>query len=286
MTVSHPVKQFFRSCCFEPLIICLILLWSFITAAAQANQTNVRFTEANVNDSAQLSFSVPFMSYKGRGVDLPVGLTYSSDVWNIEHYGTVHVLGAIRQSVTEAVYAKHSIAGWRSTLDLPVIEFPKSSVVYDYLGRASSGSSGGQCAPFRIAEVYIHMPDGSTHTLRKSDQPYNSPSSVDMTGTFYAIDGSRMKFVANGTANTGTIYMPDGSYYTIGTSTSTLTDRNDPAVDRHLEPADHQSTAHKPDRGNDNNGEPAWTQRREPGRLSDISTQMGIPGRYAYTRRV
>lgn len=215
------------------LFAILFVLASSGVVNAQADQSNVRFTEGNFNDSGSLSLSVPLGSYQGRGLNLPVALSYSSDVWNIEHLGKVQrqVSGyscCITQSVTKAIYAKHSTSGWRSSLALPTIEFPKTNAGYDYKGKSYEvpGGSGAGCFNYRIREVYIHMPDGSTYTLRKSDQPSNSPNSVDMSGTFYAVDSSRIRFDANGTADTGTIYMPDGTRYVLGHPTSSIIDHN------------------------------------------------------------
>jgi RHS repeat-associated protein len=187
--------------------------------------TNVRFTQGDVNESATLSLGVPIGSYKGRGIDLPISLTYSSSVWNIEHLADVYNHNTysynFKQSITQAEFAKFSTSGWKSALDLPIIEFPKSNEQYDYKGKPSTTA----CSPYRVAHVTIHMPDGSTHELRKSDTPHTL-GYVDMSGTFYAVDGSRIRFDANGTANTGTIYMPDGTRYVLGSTTSYIIDRN------------------------------------------------------------
>lgn len=209
-------------------ILAIFLLLAFTNALhAQADQTNVRFTQGSVNESAQMSLGVPIMSYKGRGIDLPVSLNYSANVWNIEHLGTVHPISGITQSVTQAIFSKDAVAGWKSSLALPIIEWPKWETAYDYKGKAVSYPQPS-CFNFRIREVYIHMPDGSTHALRKSDLPFNNssgPGSVDMSGTFYAIDGSRMRFDATG-ANTGTIYTPDGTRYVLGNPYSSIIDRH------------------------------------------------------------
>lgn len=49
--------------------------------------------------------------------------------------------------------------------------------------------------------------------------------SVDTSGTFYAVDGSRMRYDSTGT-DTGTLYLPDGTKYVLGHPTSSITDRN------------------------------------------------------------
>ena len=194
-------------------------------ARAQSDGTNVRFTQAETNDGANVSLSVPLATYPGRGLSLPVSLSYSSSVWRIDHLKSVKNFVVapppyyVKQSVTQALYAEHSKAGWKSALDLPKIEWPKQDEIFDYKGKPATC-----CWDYRIARVTIHMPDGSSHQFRKSDRFYNS-SYVDTFGTFYAVDGSRMRYDSTG-IDTGTLFMPDGTRYVLGHPTSYLIDRN------------------------------------------------------------
>ena len=194
-------------------------------AESQGDGTNVRFTQGHVNETATVSLSVPIATFPGRGLDLPINLSYSSSVWRIDHMRAVRNSIVVphpyyvKQSVTQALYAEHSKGGWKSTLDLPRIEWPKSDEIYDYKGQPASC-----CWNYRTARVTIHMPDGSTHELRKSDRFYIS-SQVDRSGTFYAVDGSRMRFDSTG-VDTGTLFMPDGKRYVLGHPTSYIIDRH------------------------------------------------------------
>ena len=52
----------------------------------------------------------------------------------------------------------------------------------------------------------------------KQDAVYQDGGVIDMVGTFYAVDGSRMRYDSTG-QNTGTLYLPDGTRYILGTST-------------------------------------------------------------------
>jgi RHS repeat-associated protein len=192
---------------------------------AQGDSTNVRFTQGQVNESATMSLSVPIATFPGRGLDLPISLSYSSAVWRIDHMTAVrnYIVAPppyyTKQSVTQALYAEHSKAGWKSALDLPRIEWPKQDEIYSYDGRpATSGWN------YRIPRVTIHMPDGSVVEFRKSDRFYISPE-IDMTGTFWAVDGSRMRFDSTG-VDTGTLFMPDGTRYVLGHPNSYVIDRH------------------------------------------------------------
>ncbi|HUR98219.1 MAG TPA: RHS repeat-associated core domain-containing protein [Pyrinomonadaceae bacterium] len=204
-------------------VFCLLSLVAY--AQSQSDQTNVRFTQGQVNESATVAISVPIAAFPGRGLNLPIGLSYSSSVWRIDHMKSVNNFIVapppyyVKQSVTQALYAEHSKAGWKSTLDLPQIEWPKSDEIYAYDGKPASC-----CWSYRIARVTIHMPDGSAHEFRKSDHFYIS-SQVDMTGTFYAVDGSRMRYDSTG-ADTGTLFMPDGTRYVLEHPNPYLIDRH------------------------------------------------------------
>lgn len=206
------------------LLLCLAICTRL--AQGQSSDPDVRFSQGDINDSAMLSLTVPLGKLKGRELDLPISLSYSSMVWRIDQLGKIANLDlSATQSVTQAIYAEHSISGWKSTLDLPKIEFPKQSDTYDYRAKPYPTSTlFNGCFGYRIPRVYIHMPDGSTHEMRKSDSPYLSLS-IDMLGTFYAVDGSRLRYDSTG-VDTGTLYMPDGTRYVLGHPTSSIIDRN------------------------------------------------------------
>ena len=205
------------------IFIFLVLFVAY--AHSQSDQTNVRFTQGQVNESAAVSLSVPIATFPGRGLNLPIGLSYSSSVWRIDHMKSVNNFIVapppyyVKQSVTQALYAEHSKAGWKSTLDLPQIEWPKPDEIYAYDGKPASC-----CWNYRMARLTIHMPDGSSHEFRKSDRFYISLQ-VDVIGTFYAVDGSRMRYDSTG-IDTGTLFMPDGTRYVLEHPNAYLIDRH------------------------------------------------------------
>src|SRR5262249_48599003 len=149
-------------------------------------------------------------TYPGRGnTTVPVRLTYSSRVWRIGTLNTIlNNQWAKYQTITEAIYAENTVAGWKSSLDLPIIEWPRSDDTYYYTGKPFCHVCDSNLRQFRVARVYITMPDGTKHELRKSDQPYEG--AIDMFGSFYAVDGSRLRYDSAG-QNTGTLFLPDGT---------------------------------------------------------------------------
>src|SRR5205085_2249296 len=120
------------------------------------------------------------------------------------------------QSVAEAIYAEHSISGWKTSLDIPEIEWPKPDDTYYYTGKPFCSACGSGLAQFRVKRMYVHMPDGSTHELRAGDQPFQG-ASIQKTGTFYAVDGSRLRYDGSGVDSSdnsiGTLYLSDGTRY-------------------------------------------------------------------------
>ena len=127
--------------------------------------------------------------------------------------------------MTQAIYSEYSTAGWKSSLDLPKIEFPKLTDTYYYSGGEYCYACGSDFRKFRVAKVTVHLPDGSAHELRKTDIPYQDSGYVDMSGNFYAVDSSRLRYESTG-ADTGTLYLPDGTRYVLGHPFSYIIDRN------------------------------------------------------------
>ena len=153
-------------------------------------------------------------SYPGRGTaNMSVNLTYTSRVWRIGPITTIlNNQWSKYQTITEAIYAENSVSGWRSSMDLPIIEWPRTDDTYYYTGKPFCHVCGSSSRQFRVARVYIILPDGSKHELRKGDQPYEG--AIDMFGTFYAVDGSRLRYDSTG-QSTGTLYFPDGTRYVL-----------------------------------------------------------------------
>ena len=189
-------------------------------------QQNIQFSQGKVDEGMSHSIGVPLGQYKGRGIGLPVTLNYSSNVWRIDNINTVvNSQFAALQTMTQAVYAEHSTSGWKSSLDLPKIEWPKLTDTYYFSGKAYCYACASGTVKFRVARVTVHMPDGSSHELRRTDVPYQDQGSIDMNGTFYAVDGSRMRYDSFDASN-GILYAPDGTRYVLGQPMSYVIDRN------------------------------------------------------------
>ena len=200
--------------CVSAIVVVLI-------ATFPASAQHIQFTQGSVGSGLENTIEIPLRSYPGRGISLPVTLKYSSRVWRIGYLSTVN--NGQYQSIGEAVYSEYSTAGWMTTLDLPVIEWPKNTDTYYYTGKPFCHVCDSNLRQFRVARLFLHMPDGSTHEMRKSDVPYEGP--IQMTGTFYAVDGSRLRYDSTG-QSTGTLYLPNGTRYELNGATSKYIDAN------------------------------------------------------------
>src|SRR5437016_11854530 len=94
---------------------------------------NIQFTQGSVGSGLDNTVQIPIIGYPGRGASLPVTLYYSSRVWRIGHLGTVN--NGNYQTIAEAIYAQYSISGWKTSLDLPTVEWPKEDDQYYYSGQ-------------------------------------------------------------------------------------------------------------------------------------------------------
>src|SRR5258708_25939944 len=187
-----PMKRLFprRLLLAASRVVCCCA-WSLIYLVRFCSSSQAKPAEFTQNSkgSNSVTMQVPLGNYPGRGVSLPIGLNYwSQGLWRIGFINSVSVNidgSTVRQSVAEAIYAEHSTAGWTVSLEVPQVEWPKQNDVYWYTGKPYAR---GTVYPytFRVARVFIHMPDGSTHKLRKADQAYQDNHLSDMSGTSYA----------------------------------------------------------------------------------------------------
>jgi YD repeat-containing protein len=201
----------------------LLLIGLLVCSAAAQNFPTAQFTQGQTGTNT-MTFQVPLGSMPGRGTSLPINLNYNSRVWRLGFAKRIYWTYGGYNSLAEAIYSEYATAGWTTSLDVPVVEWPKNNDVFWYNGKEYSY---GTVYPytFRIARVFIHMPDGSSHELRKQDAVQQDTGAPDMSGTFYAVDGSRMRYDASGASN-GVLYLGDGTRYNITPSTTQYIDRN------------------------------------------------------------
>ncbi len=176
--------------------------------------------------SLSLNIQITLGGYNGRGGStLPVALRYSSKVWRLEYQDfkppcapPPGLCDDITYTMLNAVYGDPNYdrmsAGWSNTLELPyVISEPEWYVItgepcdYDKCGETGTDRN-------YIRRLRLRMPDGSTHEMRADDNIYYYTQQPTYPLTYYAVDGSHIRYVATGDVNAqATIYLPDGSRY-------------------------------------------------------------------------
>jgi len=198
----------------------LLLVAGFLsTATVNAQNGNVAYPENSIDSrmrtsmhvdpiSGALQFQITLGNYPGRaGAGLPIVLNYSSKLWRLEHistFGGCDQWGYCYPQVSdyEAYFAESSAAGWTSNLDWFIWPSGASPIqTYDSLGRPADNM--GQ---WQAARMFVRLPDGSKHELRRDDSYW---SGYQPSGIYYAVDGSRLRYHTD----TQTLWLPDGSRY-------------------------------------------------------------------------
>lgn len=206
------------------LVLVLLLCLSFRAALAQNVQYTNKTTDLGMRSTQRVNpitraveFQVPLGNYTGRsGLDVPVVLSYSSKVWEVKYQGynpgSPPPHGGMQPfTIVTADYAKHSVAGWTSSVGFPVIDPDVGNQIYHPSGFPNvSGDCTFGC--YMVDRKLVWMPDGSGHELRATDQPrlFTAPP----PDNFYSVDGTRMRYQAS----TNILYLADGSQYQFGTS--------------------------------------------------------------------
>lgn len=173
-------------------------------------------SNARVNPSTlAMELSIPIADLPGRGsATMPLVFNYSSKVWQIRAIGAFRTNGGERTEASP-VYSDDSMAGWTSSYYIPTID----TIVepYDCRGNATGDTTvlPEDCygTYYYVKRIRAKLPDGSTHELRKDDRIHTTPNGVmDKTGTFYAVDGTRVRLEWGATGDS-TLFLPDGGRY-------------------------------------------------------------------------
>ena len=109
------------------LAAAVLVMTTIIGGVASAQ--NIQFTQGSVGSGLENSLTVPIRTYPGRGAtSLPINLYYSSKVWRMKHvYTPAYSWGECGNSVVETRFGEYSTAGWKTSLDIPGLEWPDLS---------------------------------------------------------------------------------------------------------------------------------------------------------------
>ncbi|HNU09028.1 MAG TPA: RHS repeat protein, partial [Pyrinomonadaceae bacterium] len=243
------------SLCARLILSVITGLLAFIVVGAQNirdtsySPDNALKSNARVNPSTlAMELSIPLGGYRGRaGNGLPIEISYSSKVWEMANIGLWQSFTGDTITGVRPMFAKRSAAGWSSGLGTPRIDYSYSlyqgttqDVIYE--GQTYSPAPWENPTPenplYYMKRLRVQMPDGSSHEFRASDAAIECGSvitgcsSLDWTGTYLSVDGSKMRLESG--SSSSTLYLPDGSYYLFGppesgnagTPAHTFRDRN------------------------------------------------------------
>jgi hypothetical protein len=239
------------------IIPALIILGIFTTVFAQQHTENKADQtlrgSGRVNPSTLgMEFDLPLGSYPGRGINVPISLSYSSKVWRMDNTGSyaIPVSGGTNRCVVgnEARFAEHSASGWTTSMQEVYVEytgyddrfngegFPLTTAIECIPGGSTNNGYGSY-----VRRIQLHLPSGESHELRMDEQPLfydrsgycgdpNAPCSnnpeipANWNGWYYAVDGSNLRYFEDRTNNTYILQFPDGSKYNFNQNTETSSD--------------------------------------------------------------
>jgi hypothetical protein len=237
----------------------LLILLLFISAFGQSVQHTENKADQALRGSGRVNPStlgmeidIPLGSYPGRGINVPISLSYSSKLWRMEytHSDPGGIITGGCRAINSARYSENSASGWTTSLAVPYIEYVGKDNLYDSDGFPLGSQDQTLCDPTAppnyaqnayIRRLSIHLPGGETHELRADDTPViYSPSSMcppangyscdpnsywlqeNWNRIFYAVDGSNIKYIEDSNSNTYRLLMPDGSYYDFANTESSV----------------------------------------------------------------
>lgn len=197
----------------------LIAVGFFLTTSAVAqvkqytdNKSDLTLrSEAHIDPSALgMSLEIPLGGAPGRaGASVPVSIRYSSKLWRLK-YTNWWPGFFLDKTWTKPKFSENAWSGWSSSLDPPWIEYTGMSQGFESDGSSYSDNPNAEHNGFwRVLRIQLHLPDGSSHELRKSDAPTADELPDLYTGTFHSVDGSQLRFEADSRV----LYLPDGSRY-------------------------------------------------------------------------
>lgn len=239
--MNKTIKSIFHRNLLMTLAFFTVIVFGGVSGAfAQYENTkgkadqNLR-SNARINPSTlAMELAIPIADMPGRGgASMPLVLNYSSKVWRLQATAT-NIGYNSNETEVRPVYSEEAMAGWTSSYYIPKID----TVVepYDCKGNAMGDGSvmPTGCGSYQyVKRIRITLPDGSSHELRKDDLVHaTSNTTMDKTGTFYAVDGTRVR-LEWGSQGESTLYLPDGGRYFFDSSLNCYKyiDRNGNALD-------------------------------------------------------
>jgi RHS repeat-associated protein len=229
------------------MLLCLLgfcsILFSTTIAFGQQSTKNspdqMLRSNGRVNPSSLgMEMSIPLGSYPARGINLPLSLSYSSKLWRFDQHSSVKLNNGTSNVYVIPRYSENAASGWTTSLSQPFIEYTGMYNLFDDYGRPLQEvySQGQQTPPGEnyIRRLTAHLPGGESHELIAQHDPIPVPTlgqgvpASAWEGTFYATDGSGIKYVQDSANQVFRLWMPDGSFYTFNSGAPESKTSTDP----------------------------------------------------------
>ncbi|HQU81826.1 MAG TPA: RHS repeat-associated core domain-containing protein [Pyrinomonadaceae bacterium] len=228
---------------YSILLGLIIVVYSFGQSGTNENGADRTLRgSGRVNPSTLgMEIEIPLGNYPGRGINVPVNLSYSSKLWRMEvnNYEPQGNNPSLCRAVNHPKYAEKSASGWTTSLATPYIEYIGEDNIFKQNGKPSGETSCLPDAPGNnppnayVRRVMLNLPSGETHELRIDDTikvfpnnqncADNNPNTIcdandpsrpeSWSGWYYAVDGSNIKYFEDRVNNIYFLQMPDGSRY-------------------------------------------------------------------------
>jgi RHS repeat-associated protein len=223
------------------IITVLVILGSFTAGFGQASWKNTQGKpdqalrgSGRVNPSTLgMEMDISLGGYSGRGIGVPVSLSYSSKSWRLVPYMSYRLNTEAYRTLMRAKFAEESASGWSVSTSAPYIEYTGENDFYDGFGNGECSI----CIPnppsespqsHYIQRLTFRGADGSSHELLADKVPRiidRTHIIYDWNGEFYATDGSNLHYTEN--SNSFVLRMTDGSYYIFGAREARTNGRDD-----------------------------------------------------------
>ena len=212
----------------------LILIVAVLFAVAAAFSQSSQYTKDTADQSLRsngrvnpstlgLEMDIALGAYPGRGINLPLSLSYSSKQWRLAEEQCGSTAQGMSQTWAVPRFSENAAAGWTTSLSQPYIEYTGEMYRFQDDGEPLRvGETGCVAEPWRANDTYMKRVtvyvSGSSHELLAQDEPVaitkgQVPAESVWNTTFYATDGSGLKYVQDPGTDTYRLYMPDGSFY-------------------------------------------------------------------------
>ena len=213
---------------FISLFLLPLSVWAQAVENTQNKADSALRSGMHVDPSTlSIGFQLSLGSFPGRaGSTLPINVSYSSKVWRMdfEDIGRFPSGSTIDRSRAIPRFAEHSASGWTTNFDIPILE-ELGWQAYDAFGaaiciKASCPPPDPQTAILYVYRLLAHMPDGSTHELRRDDTPVTSITTG--SNVYTAVYGSHLRYQESNQP----LFLPDGSRYVFASNSAQYINRN------------------------------------------------------------